>query len=655
MMDISNVVACDTETKLIEQGLLAPPLVCVSTCDSSLEPKLYHHSDAFEVVRDLFLHKNIVGQNFAYDAAVIAAKWPELLPIIFDAYFDNRIVDTMLNDRLIHIARGTLDGFVDRHGVKHVFGYSLEALAERYGLGALDKDTWRFRYGEFIDVPLSEWPAGAVDYPKKDALVTLKVFFEQLAFDDFLGDAPMQARAAFGLQLMSCRGMITDAKSCADFIEATKEDIKRAGRVLRLEGIVREDGSRDTKAAKVRMEQVCAELGMPVPKTKRTKNSSEKWKPGTALDAEATRDTGDSVLMDYSLYTSSNTALNRAELLQKGSQGLPLQTSFQTLMETGRISSRAPSPPLVGENFTNLPRKPGLRECFVARPGFVFCSLDLDMAEAIAVAQIHYWVFGRSTLGDALREKKDIHCMLGAEMMGCPYEEVLANKKVGKYKKERQNAKYGNYGYWGGMGPQKFMETTNKGILRREDKINLGIATKIKNGWKNTWAPESEDYFKWVVSLMGEGQATIKQFVSGRVRANLDYCTTANTFFQGLVADGIKEAMVYVQHEMYCRPDSPLFGSRLLLNLHDELFGELVEEKAHEAAKRMQEILLGTLNTKYTPDVHITGEPALMRRWWKAAPSLYVNGGLVPAKPQVDGKDVIVVPENVEAVWVPDL
>jgi len=648
--------AVDSETHLIDAGLLAPPLVCVSTCDNSLEPKLCRWCDSFEVLRDLFRNKHIVGQNFAFDSAVFAAQYPALLPDIFQAYFDGRIVDTMLNERLIHISRGTLDGYTDHNDVHHRFGYSLADLCHRYGLETLDKDTWRLRYSEFRDIPLEEWPAGARDYALTDAKATLQVLYKQIEFKEFLEDGPAQARAAFALHLMACRGMITEAKACEDFIEATKLDIERARGVLLEEGLMRPTGVKDTKAAKARMERVCHEIGIPVPMTKQTKASSEKWKPSVALDAESTRNTDDPVLMDYSFYTSADKALTRALTIQKGSQGIPLQTRWQTLVDTGRISSSAPSAPLIGDNLTNLPRKPGLRECFVPRKGFVFCSLDLDMAEAIGVAQIHHWAFGRSTLGDALNNKKDIHCLLGAEMMRVSYDEMLANKKVGRYKKERQNAKFGNYGLWGGMGPTKFMATTNQTIEKREDKIDLDTAYRIKESWKKAWLPESIEYFEWTSKMLGRGGvAYIKQFISNRIRGNLDYCQAANTFFQGLIADGIKAALLPISYEMYCVKESPLYGSRLLLDLHDELFAELVEEKAHEAAFRMQKILLDMFNTKYTPDVHISGEPTLIRRWWKDAPSLYLNGQLVPSKPQVDGRDVIVVKKNDKVTWVPDL
>ncbi len=667
MIDFSNVSALDSETTPISPGILAPPLSVISTCDEKLDPQLHRWCDSFEILRDLYRDRYLVLQNGAYDAAVFAAQFPELMPVIFQAYLDGRVVDTMLNERLIHIAQGRLNGEKDRNGAWTDYRYNLKDMALRYGLGSLDKDTYRLLYGTVRDLPLDrwheaapagvdplEWAAGMQQYPKEDARTTFQVFAKQTYFEDYLEDAAAQARAAFALQLAACRGVVTDARQCQDFFDLTKAEIERAEKSLIEEGLLRivgkQAGSKDTKLAKALMERVCAEIGIPVPMTKKTKTSKATWKPGVSLNAEACNNTGDATLMDYALYTSADKAYTVCEALAKGSQGIPLQSRFEVLLKTGRISSSEP-------NLTNLHRAPGLRECIVPRQGFVLCSLDLDMAEAVGVAQIHYWLWGESTLGEAIKNKKDIHCHLAAELMGCPYEEVLLNKKHGRYKLERQNAKFGNYGAWGLMGPPKFTATTNAKIKRKEDKISLETGIRVINAWRNAWAPETFKYKEWVQKMLGDGKATFRHFVSGRVRGGLDYSEAANNPFQGLIADGIKAALLPICHEMYCVRESPLFGSRLLLDLHDEIFAELVEEKAHEAAFRLQKILLDTFNSTYTPSVPMTGEPCLMKRWRKATPSLYVHGELVPAKPQVDGRDVIVIRDEDEekVVWVPDL
>jgi DNA polymerase I-like protein with 3'-5' exonuclease and polymerase domains len=66
--------------------------------------------------------------------------------------------------------------------------------------------------------------------------------------------------------------------------------------------------------------------------------------------------------------------------------------------------------------------------------------------------------------------------------------------------------------------------------------------------------------------------------------------------------------------------------------VHDEIIAEVPEDRAHEAAHRIAEVMVETMNL-YTPDVPARAEPALMRRWYKAADPVYVDGRLVPWEP----------------------
>lgn len=617
-----DVLAIDSETELLGAGRLAPPLVCISYCDQSLQPGLLHWKDSFEFLRDAFTTKNIVGQNFAYDAAVFCAQFPELLPLVFQAYEESRIVDTRLNQRLLDLAVGELDGFYDGRGVYHKRTYSLDALSQRHGYGALEKDEWRLRYGEFREVSLNEWPSGAKNYALLDALRTLEVFYKQLERSEFLVDAAAQARAAFALHLMSCRGIITDHAACLKFIEQTKIEIERAKTLLQQKGLVDETGKKKMKLAREYMEKTCNSLAIPISKTE---------KGSTCLDAEACRDTGDEVLKAYATYTSSSTLMKKAETLLKGSQGTPLQTSFETLLETGRTSSRAPMPPMVGDNLQNIRTAEGMREVFIPRPGYVFCSIDFDMAELRTVAQICIWLFGYSKLAEALNSGKDVHSMLGANLMRVSYEEMVANKKIGLYKKNRDFGKMGNFMLWGGGGVKTFVETVNKTAKTPDQRIDEAVGYQIKNAWKNTWT-ESVDYFKWV-SQMTEQNAAYKSFISGRVRANINYTTWANNGFQSLAADAAKAGLLPLAKECYSVPTSPLYGSRPILFIHDECLFELREDRAHEAAFRARDIMVDHFN-KYTPDVPVTAEPTLMRFWSKRAETVYVDGKLVPWMPE---------------------
>ncbi len=627
-----EVIAADSETAMISEGCLAPALTCVSSCGDDFKPQLFHqlNSDCEDFLVDLFKNRSTTGANFAFDAAVFAARYPHLLGLIFTAYREGRIRCVRLNQRLIDIALGTLNGFRATNGVYHKYTYSLDALHQRHGHGALEKNLFRLGYGELREVPLDAWNEGQRKYPLDDAAATKRVDGSQQAWEYYLKDGPAQARAAFALHLISCRGMITDRRACQEFIESTKKEIETAKAKCTQHGLVKADGKRSLKDARARMKKVCEENGLEI---SMTDPSTRSPNGEICLDAEACRDTGDEVLKAYATYTSANSLLKKAELLLEGSKG-PLQTSFEPLLETGRTSSRAPGAPLKGDNFQNMRRAPGMRECFIPRPGFLFCSVDYDMAELRTVSQICIWLFGESKLADALNSNKDVHCVLAAELLGVSYEEMFENRKLkdSKYYRARQNAKNGNFMLWGGSGWKKFLDTVNAAAKNKEDRIDEALAQQIKRSWERAWKPKP--YFDWVSGQLetGGGLATIKQFISERVRGHVDYSTCANTYFQGLAADAAKSALLPIAEECYWDKSSVLYGSRPVLFIHDEFFVEVKADRAHDAAHRVRDIAVDCFN-KYTPDVKVTASPALMERWYKNADPLYKDGVLVPWSP----------------------
>lgn len=624
MTDISDTIAWDTETALIDAGLLAPPLSCVTWCDSTLVPQLIHWKDSFEFLRDMLLHKNMVLQHGAYDMAVVAAQFPPLLPLIFQAYEESRVHDTRLQQRLLDLSQGELDGYRDGRGIYHKRTYSLSALSELYGYGPLEKDTYRLTYGTLREIPVADWPQGAIDYAKLDALRTFEVYVKQLERSEFLVNGAAQARAAFALHLQSCHGMITDESACRTFIAQTEREIEKAKVTLQEAGLVDKNGKRELKVARDYMVQVCNSLAIEIPETE---------KGAVCLDAEACRDTGDDVLKAYSTYTSANTLIKKAQILLKGSQGIPLQTSYETLLETGRTSSRAPMAPMVGDNLQNLRTAEGMRECFVPRPGFVFCSIDFDMAELRTVAQICIWLFGYSKLAEALNADKDVHSMLGANLLGCSYEEMVANKEHGEYLIARKHGKMGNFMLWGAGGVETFVNTVNRSAKKKEDRIDTTTGLRIKSAWKDTWT-ETTDYFKWTSRMVEQG-AKYSSWVTGRVRANLSFPQWANNGFQALASDAAKEGLLPLAKECYVDCGTPLYGSRNVLFTHDENLFELVESRQHDAAFRARDIMVEHFNTKYTPDVKVTATPTLMRALSKYAKTVYdANGRLIPWMPE---------------------
>ena len=622
-----SVIAFDSETRLIEAGNLAPQAACFTFCRETFVPTIYHASEAHDILKRVLQEASpLVGANTCYDTAVICSNYPDLLPLVFNAYRDGRVRDIQLDQRLIDLAYGRLDGYYDASGVYVKFSYSLAALHERYGLGALAKgeDTWRLRYGELIPVPMHAWPAEAKEYALNDALATLKVHLAQQAHAEFIGDGIAQARKAFALHLQSCRGMVTDPRACDEFLDETKEEIARCQKLLEEHKILRDAsfgkraGSKDTKAAQARMVQVCRELDI---EPKLTAGG------GISLDAEACRDTGDEILQAYAAFTSSKTAFDRCETLKKASGGIPLQTAYTYLVSNGRTASRIPSAPLIGMNLQNLPSGGKMRECIIARPGFVLNSVDYTGCELHTFAQCELWLTGKSFLGDALNEGKDAHCMVAATLLGEPYEVCVANKKHGKYYRARQLGKIANFGFSGGMGAKKLMLQTNKKAKNASERVTLEQCLELREAWLNTW--QTREYFNEIQEMTRDGITAIKQFVSGRTRGGCDYMTAANGFFSGLAADGMTLALWRLADECYAQKSSPLYGSYPLLCVHDEVILEIPEASMHEAAMRHRDVMVEAMN-EFVPDYPVRAEPAVMRFWSKEAEAVYdENGRLV--------------------------
>src|SRR6185437_15601253 len=101
---MSNVIAFDTETWLIEPGTLAPPIVCLQWASTlNREPCIVHRDGGAKTWIETWLRSDdlLVGHNVAFDLAVIAAQWPDLLPLIFAKYDRDEITDTLLREQLI--------------------------------------------------------------------------------------------------------------------------------------------------------------------------------------------------------------------------------------------------------------------------------------------------------------------------------------------------------------------------------------------------------------------------------------------------------------------------------------------------------------------------------------------------------------------------
>ena len=596
-------IAFDTETALIAPGLSAPPLVCLSYADAD-DSGIVHHTDAREVIEALLESDQVVvGHNVAFDFGVVAAKWPDLMPAIFEKYRRGQVTDTLWRQRLIDIASSS-------RGFKK---YSLEELARRWLRRQLDKDTWRLRYGELHDVPLVFWPAGAKAYPIADARTTLDVHREQEAQDAHLADQYRQARAAWWLHLMSAWGMRTDPARVEALTAKLQGEYDEIKTKLIAAGLVRANGSRDTKAAAAHMIAVCIDKSLPLKLTPTNK---------VKLDADTCDATEDPTLELYGEFSGLKTRIsNFVKLLRKGTT-VPIQAKF-SLLETGRTSS---SP-----NVQNWPRKGGVRECVVPRSGKVFAAADYSRFELHTVAQtmLTIGICKRSKLADALNAGFDPHLEIARRIVGCTYEE--AERRFAANDEEiddaRQAGKVANFGFPGGLGIKRFVHFARKqyGVIITEEE-----AKALKQYWLEAW-PEFVEYLRWIGDQCEGGPAKIEQVYVQRYRGGCSYCEAANSFFQGLAADAAKRAGFMIARACYVDTSSPLFGARMVNFIHDEFIVEVDDnEHAAAAAEELARLMVEGASV-FLPDVPAVAEPYLARRWSKKAkPIRNSKGELIP-------------------------
>lgn len=668
-------IAVDTETALFKPGEQAPLLTCVSVCAPGGDPALFNHREGVAAVEELLDDALAAAdtdepiilalQNGPYDWAVLMREAATLsfTRKVFDAHvqgcvWDTRNIEWNLDntDGVLWLQRWPKSKTGWRRPPKNSGWYSLKRLAQKYLFIELEKDGGpRTEFGPLRGTPIEEWPEGFADYAMKDARVTADIALEQLRRAkadrrNVLVDCPAQARAYLALHLVSAWGLVTDLPMVAEYkreLEHSTEAMRKglAQIVVKVDGVptpllsqvrgkkrpVKDEGKwkTSTKALRALIATAFEAQGLDVPMTE----PSAKFPEGqVATDAETIEDCDDPSLAPWKEYKHAEKMLTT--YVPQLEQGIVHpRYDFTT---TGRSTSYDP-------NIQNLPRKGKVRECYVPREGFYYCSVDYSAQELVTFAQVMHWTIGHNALADALNAGLDPHMMLACEQfLGIDYDEGVRRRKAGDVavKDMRQKSKLFNFGFPGGMGPERFVETA-----RNNDPPEIFTVEEAKaarEAWFKQWNNDPRRYFRWVSSVLDsqDGAPWVQQFVSKRIRGGgrygpgVGFTDGANGFFQGLAADMSKAALFETVRRCYTEPKSALFGSRVVAFIHDELLVEVPIVRAHDAAMETAAVMLEAAK-KYCPDVQSKAEPCLMARWYKGAEYKVNDAGvLVPWEPE---------------------
>jgi DNA polymerase-1 len=646
----------DTETYPIRSGLAAPKLVCLQYAFDGQAPQIVLAKDALPVLREALADEEclIEAHNGAYDQVVTSRAFPELLPMWFRALGQGRGRDTMLREQLLEIAAGTLQEKRPRGW------FSLAGIAERRLGAVLDKgeESWRLRYALLDGVPVSEWPAPAVQYALDDVTYLRGVSYSQQAEPYTPPDEWFQVAAAFALALTSAWGLRVDPVSVEWVETALLTEKEAAEKLLRDAGFFSESGSVSKEKLQHAVTTAFRAVGKSPPRT----NPSKTFPDGqTKTDADAVEEAatfvgGDEAEGLRALVTHNHAGKMLSTYIQPLRVGAKhhMTCRYNTVAATGRTTSSGSKlervnpwwPPgnyvkqvdVCGTNAQNWPQEAGIRDCVVPRPGFYFASVDYNSLELRTLGQVCLWLLGESTFAKGYQANPawDPHTYMGAVLANTTEAEAITKGKAdpawkAAFKKgPRALGKALNFSLAGGVGARRFSEMAmaqyEAGHLK--DPVTVEDAMRYKEAYLKAY-PEMARYFE-VAAWHADTNTPIEHFVSGRVRAGCSFTAAANTRFQGLAADLAKRALIKVQIACYVDKHSPLFGSRTVAFVHDELIVEVPIGQHHEAAKEVERLMCEAFS-EVAPDVPPAAEAALMTRWIKAAEPRFDSAGkLIP-------------------------
>ena len=269
-----------------------------------------------------------------------------------------------------------------------------------------------------------------------------------------------------------------------------------------------------------------------------------------------------------------------------------VHTSFnQAVAATGRLSSSDP-------NLQNIPirnaRGRRIREAFFAADGWTLLSVDYSQIELRVLAHLSM----DEELSQAFHRGDDIHLATARELLGGSgdADELYALRRV---------AKTINFGIVYGMSA--FRLSQDLGIprgqaqayidqyFRRYPRVKAYFA-ELEQGISDTG---------YVETMFGRRRYLSELDTSGRDKGYA-IRSLLNAPIQGSAAEIMKIAMVRVYHSLKNRLDS-----RLVLQVHDELVVEVMQDSATE----IRDLVVREMESAVALTVPLKVEAHLSQRW----------------------------------------
>ena len=457
------------------------------------------------------------------------------------------------------------------------FGYKINDYLEDYGSIKRPIDVGLDKLKEIIGTKVK------FIYESKDDLISkIEEFGEVELFNNI--EMPL-VRVLADMEL-------TGIKVDKDYLEEVKVELENSMSTLEKEIYDLAGENFNIMSPQQLADILFVKLGIPYPK--RVKNNKYSTSKDILDKIRFVNPIVDKVL-EYRMLSKlySNYAVG---LLNEIREDGRIHTIFtQTLTRTGRLSSISP-------NLQNIPARDDyarmIRKAFIPDDNSVLLSSDYSQVELRVFASMS----NATQMIDAFKNDIDIHTKTASDIYHIPIEEVT--------KKERRTAKAVNFGIIYGIS--SFGLSEDLGIDMVEAKHFIDNYLDAFPGIREYMEKEKEEAYKngYVTTLMNRRRVIEELNSKNYMIRTSGERMALNTPIQGTAADILKKAMVELYNEM----NKKKLKSKILLQVHDELIINVLEDEIDEVKKLTQEVM----ENAFKLEVPLKVEISTGSNWYEA-------------------------------------
>ncbi len=527
--------------------------------------------EAITILEPLFTDESTlkIAHNFKFDYMMLHRAGLEILGPAFDTMIAAYLIDA---DQKLK-----MDALAEKY-----LNYETIPITELIGSGR--------KQNTMDEIPAEEIRV----YACEDADITLRLYeiLSDILEEDELSEIAhtLEFPLMEVLAKMEMEGVLVDREMLEEFSKTLRDDL------LTLEQKIYDQAGTEfnINSPKQLGEVLFDKMGLPA--GKKTKTGQYSTAESVLKKLAAEYEMPDLILEYRALSKLKSTYVDALPKLINKETGR-IHTDFnQSIAATGRLSSSNP-------NLQNIPirteRGREIRKAFIAEDGHQLLSADYSQVELRVIASIAK----DENMIQAFQDGEDIHSRTAKEIFDLDsLDEVTPN--------HRRKAKEVNFGI--PYGVSAYGLANRLGVSNSEGKDMIDQYFERFPGILD-YINETKAFAKengYVKTLLGR-RRYIPQINSGNwnVRSFAER-TAINMPIQGTAADIIKLAMINIQEYI----EEEQLGTRMLLQVHDELIFSVPDEEADEVPEKLKELM----ETAFELSVPLDVEMGLADNWLEA-------------------------------------